>query len=153
MTDYSVDLTIETTDRITIERLEGLASVGGAAAGNVGEHRLGTTLTIEAPGPAEAISTAIDLLAIPGEIVAAEAVTVAEADARLMQPAFPVLAGVTEVADMLGISRQRLHALRARDDFPSPVAMLAAGPVWRKGDLTTFAEGWQRKPGRPRLTA
>jgi hypothetical protein len=76
-------------------------------------------------------------------------VTEAEADRRSAEPPFPELAGAAEVATMLGISRQRLHALRDRHEFPAPVATLAAGPVWRKGDLTRFAEGWHRKPGRP----
>jgi hypothetical protein len=153
MTDYSIHLTIETAERITIDMLEEVAAFGGVAAGNVGDNRLETTLTREASNPADAISQAIDLLAVSGEVIGAEVVTTVEADARLREPPFPPLAGVTEVAHLLGISRQRLHTLRARDDFPAPVATLAAGPVWRRGDLTTFAEGWQRKPGRPRLTA
>lgn len=59
-------------------------------------------------------------------------------------------AGVTEVAQMLGVSRQRVTELRKRDDFPDPVAELAAGPVWRVFNLLRFVEEWPRKPGRPR---
>lgn len=153
MTVYSVDLTINTAVPVSIDILEAVAAIGGAAAGHVGEHRLETTLTIEAGDPAAAIARAMETVAVSGEIAAAEAVTEAEADARLMRPAFPALAGVSEVAEMLGISRQRLAALRERAAFPAPVATLASGPVWRRGDLSTFAEGWQRKPGRPKLTA
>jgi len=58
--------------------------------------------------------------------------------------------GVTEVAWMLGVSRQRVMQLRKRDDFPEPVAELAAGPVWRMFNLQRFIEEWPRKPGRPK---
>jgi len=40
--------------------------------------------------------------------------------------------------------------LRQRDDFPDPVAELAAGPVWRVFNLLTFIQEWPRKPGRPK---
>ena len=60
------------------------------------------------------------------------------------------LVGVTEVAELLGVSRQRVAQLREREDFPAPVAELAAGPVWTRTNLTRFVEAWPRKPGRPR---
>src|SRR5690606_21891542 len=65
---------------------------------------------------------------------------------------FPELVGTAEVAEMLGVSRQRVNALTAHPDFPRPVAELAAGKVWRKGDLSRFAEERARRPGRPRKT-
>jgi predicted DNA-binding transcriptional regulator AlpA len=43
--------------------------------------------------------------------------------------------GVTEVAQRLGVSRQRVHQLRSTPDFPDPVAMLAAGPIWESIDI------------------
>jgi hypothetical protein len=59
-------------------------------------------------------------------------------------------AGVTEVARFLGVSRQRVAELRAREDFPVPVAELAAGPVWTESSLRRFIDAWPRRPGRPR---
>lgn len=59
-------------------------------------------------------------------------------------------AGVSEVAKLLGVSRQRVFELRTRGDFPAPVADLAAGPVWRLSTLKRFISEWPRKPGRPR---
>ena len=59
-------------------------------------------------------------------------------------------AGVTEVAALLGVSRQRVAELRGREDFPTPVAELAAGPVWTESSLRRFIEAWPRRPGRPR---
>jgi len=58
--------------------------------------------------------------------------------------------GVTEIAKLLGVSRQRVAQLRRRRDFPAPIAELAAGPVWTRTSLTRFVEAWPRKPGRPR---
>lgn len=58
--------------------------------------------------------------------------------------------GVSEIARLLGVSRQRVAQLRVRDHFPSPVAELAAGPVWTRSSLNHFVEGWSRAPGRPR---
>lgn len=60
------------------------------------------------------------------------------------------LGGVSEVAEVLGLSRQRVAQLRNRPDFPDPVAEIASGPIW---DLDAVA-GWlgsgvRRGPGRP----
>ncbi len=73
-----------------------------------------------------------------------------EQDRRLAEPAFGELVGAAEVAERFGVSRQRLAVLRQRPEFPGPVAELASGPVWRWRDLSRFAAGWQRRPGRPR---
>lgn len=52
--------------------------------------------------------------------------------------------GTAEVAKLLGVSRQRVNQLSHRDDFPEPVARLAAGPVWQNADI----ERWAREVGR-----
>ena len=55
------------------------------------------------------------------------------------------LVGVAEVAEFLGISRQRVDAIaRTHDEFPKPVADLAAGRIWQRRDI----EKWARKVGR-----
>lgn len=59
-----------------------------------------------------------------------------------------MLSGVTEAAALFGVSKQRVNALRARSDFPPPLAQLAAGPVWRTEDLESFLNSWDRRPGR-----
>jgi eukaryotic-like serine/threonine-protein kinase len=62
------------------------------------------------------------------------------------------LGGLTEVADVLGMSTQRAATLRQRPDFPDPVGEIAQGPIW---DLDVVAE-WnnsglrQTKAGRPK---
>lgn len=67
---------------------------------------------------------------------------------ELDQPAESYL-GVSELASMIGVSRQRVSELRTRGDFPAAIAELAAGPVWATSSLRRFLETWERKPGRP----
>jgi len=65
------------------------------------------------------------------------------------------LAGVAEVATILGVSKQRVTQLRQTAGFPSPVAILAAGPVWRTQDVADWnarrhesrpPENWTKTP-------
>jgi predicted DNA-binding transcriptional regulator AlpA len=55
------------------------------------------------------------------------------------------IVGVAEIADMLGVSRSRVHQLMAEhDDFPRPAASLSAGLIWRRSDI----RAWMRRTGR-----
>jgi prophage regulatory protein len=55
------------------------------------------------------------------------------------------LVGVAEVSTMLNITPQRVHQLDAAGrGFPEPVAVLAAGRIWRRRDI----EAWARETGR-----
>ena len=55
------------------------------------------------------------------------------------------LVGAAEIAEMLGISRQRVDAIaRTHDDFPEPEAVLASGRIWLRADI----ERWARSDGR-----
>jgi len=49
-----------------------------------------------------------------------------------------------EIAELLGISRQRVQQLTDRPDFPPPVADLAIGKVWARSAV----EQWARRTGR-----
>lgn len=59
------------------------------------------------------------------------------------------LGGVTEVAIALGMSKQRVSALRARLSFPHPEAQLAQGPVWDMHKIRRWAETSRQPRGRP----
>ena len=48
MHEYRVDLTIETGEPLTVDDLFEIASIGGAASGDPGDRRFGTTLTVAA---------------------------------------------------------------------------------------------------------
>lgn len=151
--EYTVEITLRTARPLTQAMLTSIAGIGGAAAGMPGGREVETILTVKATSLTEAIGRGVaEIIAcVPGEIVAAEAMMTAEADRRAEMPP-PELVGVSEVARSLNISRQRVSALSKRQDFPAPVARLATGPVWRARDLSTFAGGWRRKPGRPKKT-
>ncbi len=78
-----------------------------------------------------------------------EALTADEADRRLTEPAIPELVGTPEAGQVLGVSRQRIHQLRGRDDFPAPVVVLGTGPLLTRSSVEAFAERRLPKPGRP----
>jgi len=48
------------------------------------------------------------------------------------------LMGAAEIAERLGVSRQRVQQLVKRADWPAPVAELTMGKVWRTADI----EAW-----------
>jgi predicted DNA-binding transcriptional regulator AlpA len=61
-----------------------------------------------------------------------------------------LLGGVSEVAQHLNISRQRLNEVRQRNDFPQPVVELSSGPVWDMEAIERWtSSGARRGPGRP----
>lgn len=47
----------------------------------------------------------------------------------------PSLVGLAEVAEILGVNRQRAHQIAYTKGFPDPVARLAMGPVWLREDV------------------
>lgn len=54
------------------------------------------------------------------------------------------LMGLTEIAELLGVSRQRVHQLSKSPDFPEPTARLSAGLIWEREAI----EAWARQTGR-----
>jgi len=116
----------------------------------------GVQVTVDATDPAEAVRTALELFdeaagrAGLGDAEAARVeVMTDEAFTRWLEEPPPALVGVSEIAKLLGVSKQRVSELRQRPDFPAPIAELAAGPVWMLPSLQQFLKGWTRKPGRP----
>ncbi|MFZ3562828.1 helix-turn-helix transcriptional regulator [Streptomyces sp. BH097] len=59
--------------------------------------------------------------------------------------------GVTEIGEMLNVSRQRANKLVARPDFPEPVAQTKAGRVWERAAVEAWEKTWDRTNvgGRP----
>lgn len=54
------------------------------------------------------------------------------------------LVSTVEIAEMLGVSRQRVDKLSRSEGFPAPAAELAIGRVWARADV----ERWARSTGR-----
>lgn len=56
------------------------------------------------------------------------------------------LVGAQEIARMFGgISRQRVHEITTRADFPAPLADLAQGRIWDREVILI----WAKERGRP----
>lgn len=53
------------------------------------------------------------------------------------------LCGTAEAAKVLGVVKQRIHTLRKRADFPQPVVVLAATPLWDGNALLAFKATWK----------
>jgi hypothetical protein len=56
----------------------------------------------------------------------------------------PFFVGAAEIAELLGVSRQRVDQLTRRSDFPLPVAELVSGRVW----VRVVVERWAMLTGR-----
>lgn len=130
-----------------------------AAVGGGGGHQYDVRLSVEAPDARSAAAAAADLVARAAAdvglpdwlVVRLEAITDEELDADLATSALPALVGVTEVGQMLGVSRQRAWALATRrSDFPRPAMEVAAGPLWLAAAVEAFDRRWARQTGRPR---
>lgn len=52
--------------------------------------------------------------------------------------------GTSEIAALLGVSRQRVLVLAKHGDFPPPVAVLKMGNVWRGEDIRRWAASKHR---------
>jgi len=82
------------------------------------------------------------------ELVGLDVSRQADFEDELLNPTMPELVGVTEIAEALGVSKQRVSELSQQDVFPRPVSRLAAGAVWLASSVRRFQEVWPRKPGR-----
>lgn len=51
--------------------------------------------------------------------------------------------GTSEVAKVLGVSKQRIHALRKNERFPKPFHTLASTPLWDKREIDAFIKEWR----------
>ena len=52
------------------------------------------------------------------------------------------ICGTGEAAEVLGVSKQRIHSLRKHPNFPTPVWNISASPLWDKNDLLEFLNIW-----------
>ena len=126
-------------------------------AASYGSHRWSVELSMTAPDGGTALNSAFAAVyraaqkaALPRwPLVRAAVASSAHVDAELSEPNIPSLVGVSEIADLLGVSRQRASELARTPSFPVPVASLASGPVWLEPSVLRFVDSWRRKPGRP----
>lgn len=118
------------------------------------EHTWSATVTLEANTLRQATATALELVeGATGERPnGVEVLPQETADLRAGFPSIPPLVGYAEIADMLGVSRQRAAQLAAEHDtFPQAVVTTAAGPLRVRSQVEAWGRNRNRKPGRPKL--
>jgi hypothetical protein len=145
---FDVDLDMDRMDALETA----LDDVDGFVA-RVPSH--GVDVTVHAPGDMsvhdallKAADRVVSMLGVGP--VGVETITEEEQARRAETSTMPALMSAAEVADELGISRQRVHQLRSTAAFPLPLADLRGGAVWDAAAVRKFAQTWERKPGRPR---
>jgi hypothetical protein len=63
----------------------------------------------------------------------------------------PELAGLAEIAELLGVTKRTALNYSKRPDFPAPLDRLASGPVWNRRDVERWAKAHPLRPaGRRR---
>lgn len=146
-------------EQIDPERVDALIDVLADyhAAATAAPRRYGAQFDLDAPTAEKATEAALSTFRAAAHkaelpnwpIIRVEVMTVDEQETALAEPTFPDVLGVTEAAQMLGVSRQRLDQLTSHRDFPAPMVRLAAGPVWLRSSIEGFERRWDRRPGRP----
>ncbi len=165
MTDWSVEFDFESVpvgddlEGRVEDVLEFLADY--SAVVSYDERSLSVRLTVADASPEHAIHLALEPVAIArtkaglGESppIRIEVESMEELDRRIQESNAPELIGVAELAELIGVSRQRASELARSRDFPAPIVTLASGPIWRKAAVARHVSRWPRRPGRPRKGA
>jgi hypothetical protein len=157
MTEWSVrielagEFTEEDADRVVTSLAKSSPATG------FGPGELDAQFCVEAGNAQDAIKKGVNLLMAalkkPARVTGVEALSMEDLDRSIAESNAPDLVGVSELAGLLKVSKQRISRLSSAPEFPKPIATLAAGPIWRKIAIARFAEAWERRPGRPRKAA
>lgn len=159
MTEWSVLADLATVSAPQGDTAAAVAAILDASSPSIaiGDHLVSVRIAVTAPDALSAIGAGTGTVLLAYRAATNEDATIVHTEATewdrfaadLEAPNFPDLLGVTELADILGVTRQRAHAIAARDDFPDPVERLASGPIWTEPSVRAFLTTWERKPGRP----
>ena len=117
-------------------------------------------LAIEADSPVDAVAAGLGVvqdaakMAAPPDwpVVQVQVIDWAEFERQLEQPTHPDIIGVSELAEILDVSKQRASELARQRTFPRPFVQLASGPVWHEPTVRRFVAEWKRRPGRPSVS-
>lgn len=97
---------------------------------------------------------AVEKVSLPNwPVVRLEVLTDDEVDRDLARPTLPDMVSGQVAADILGVTRQRLHQLRDNPRFPSPLIDQPGAILWARAAIEAFDQSWTRKPGRPAATS
>ena len=144
---FNVDPSMETMDEweSKLEAFDGSVARTPSRGVDVTVHTSGAHSFDALNKMANEVGPALEL----GPPVGIGVVTELEHARRAETPTMPELMSAAEIADELGVRRQRVHQLRHTAAFPAPLAELRGGAVWEAAAVRKFARGWERKPGRP----
>ena len=121
-------------------------------------HRQFTvSLPVHTTRPSDAVRDACKVViyalgdaGFPEHLIGVEALTPAEYERRAWEPSVPDVVGPIEAAEILNVSRQRVHQLASENPrFPTPVIVTKSGSLWARSAIEAFDSAWARKPGRP----
>ena len=169
MTSTAPDWRLETryrlADDVSEERLDTLMDMAEESGLALSRDPIGLSLIGYVPSgdgvPEVALSTHtrsatawLGEHGVPAVLVSTRALREDLHEHEAQQPDTPDLLAATDVAELLRISRQRVHQLLSdHRAFPAPYARLGSGPIWTRPAVEAFARGWTRRPGRRRRDA
>lgn len=152
---WTAKIAATTKEQIAVENASALLDrfADQGAAVSFDGHRLDLTLSLAAGDHWAACAEVLELLPDLQDCVGEFTVHALE----LLSPAAFVeagqdrkrVAGLKEVADLLGVSTQRANQITSNRGFPEPVENLASGRLWQLEEVKQWASTWQRKIGRP----
>ena len=155
MGKWSVEVEISTPQNLDEEfadrMLDYLADYAPAVSFD-GPHRASIRLDVDANGPVKAGKDAAQLVTSKARDLVVDRLQIERVEdlqRTLDVPTHTGFLGVAELADALGVSRQRVSELARSHDFPKPVAELKSGPIWRRSSVARFIGTWPRRRGRP----
>lgn len=128
-------------------------SIGMLPAKGDEPRYMAATISLEASTLRQATQEALRLVegATGGRAIVVEVLPTEEFDRRLEQPVIPELVGYAEIAEVLGVSRQRAREIaNTVKPFPAAAVHVSSGPLYIRDSVEAWAKTWERKPGRPR---
>ncbi len=149
---YTFD--VDPTDDLLDQWTDDLESIDASVAR---QPKIGIDVTVYADGRLPMIAAAEKLAGETAAAIHAEPVGISIMRESAYQaiaesPTIPELMSAAEIADELGVARQRVHQLRSTSAFPAPLSELRGGAIWDAAAVRKFNAEWTRKPGRPPQT-
>ena len=161
MACWTVRIVVAVPTPITDAVLDQLVDLGDEYDATVARHRdgIGVVVTFDvddqdaAQAALRARTRALEIVnsaSRADDVVDLRVITPELYEAEALRPDTPELLAAPDVAELLGVSRQRVHQL-ATDHarFPAPYLRLGSGPIWTRPAIEHFAAQWDRRPGRP----
>ncbi|WP_410597868.1 hypothetical protein [Amycolatopsis sp. lyj-23] len=162
--EWVIRVVLATEETVSDTALEKMADAADERDATVARRELesGVVVTMDvdvSDGGGHEISAAIDWSlklvrdvggcedAVPADV---RYMTLDAYEAEALRPSVPELASAADVAEILGVSRQRVHQLATSNPrFPQHIARVATGPLWARSSIEWFDSVWERKAGRP----